>query len=202
MSRLIQTALIASVLFAAPSYGARFVIKEGAKGNTVRFESKAPLESFEGTTDKVSGYVSLDPVRIGDSVTVYVEVDLASLDTGIEKRNRHMRENHLETEEYPTAVFRGATVLDPSATSLARGETVTFDVEGDFELHGVKRRLRTRVDVTRIETDGMETLLIASDFNIKLSDYAIERPKFLFMKLSEDQGVKFRVTAVATLDGD
>ncbi|MBK9304990.1 MAG: YceI family protein [bacterium] len=47
-----------------------------------------------------------------------MDVDLAALDTGIGLRNRHMRENHLETDRFPQAVFRGARILKPGRPPL------------------------------------------------------------------------------------
>ena len=43
--------------------------------------------------------------------TSIVDVEMADLDTGIDKRNRDMRENHLETDLYPTARFEGANPI-------------------------------------------------------------------------------------------
>ena len=70
---------------------------------------------------------------------------MASLDTGLSKRNQHMRVNHLETKNYPKAIFDGAAVLGPAGARLAPGQTTTMDVEGTFTLHGVSRRLRISV---------------------------------------------------------
>ena len=78
--------------------------------NLVRFISQAPIEDFDGVTDRIDGYVLLDGLRFessagGPETEFYLEVELASLDTGIGLRNRHMRENYLEVEEYPYATF-------------------------------------------------------------------------------------------------
>ena len=100
----------------SPAEAAKYAIQSG-KPNLVRFQSKAALEDFDGKTRKVTGTLVVDPDDLGDSLQVQVEVDLASLDTGISLRNKHMRENHLETEKYPSAVFRGGKIRP-----LANGE--------------------------------------------------------------------------------
>lgn len=133
----------------APGAGraAEFVVRPGGDTKVV-FASKASIESFEGKTNKMEGRLTLDPSNPGDSITVHLEVDLASLDTGIAKRNEHMRENHLETAKYPKAVFDGAALRGPAGARLEPGKPTTFDVEGTFTLHGVSRRIRIQAEVT------------------------------------------------------
>jgi polyisoprenoid-binding protein YceI len=163
-----------------------YVITAGDKHNLVIFESSAPLETFEGKSHEVSGFVNLDPSSLADSIVIEVKADLASLDTGIGLRNKHMRENHLETETYPHAVFRGGRILETSRNALGPGEPVTLKVRGEMELHGVKRDLIVPVEAA-MEDDGR--LKITARFDIALPDYEIDRPKFLMLKLNEVQKV-------------
>lgn len=163
----------------------------------VVFQSSAPLETFEGSTDQVEGAIVLDPEALGDSLTVEISVDLASLDTGIGLRNRHMRENHLHTERFPEAVFRGASLRGELPDRLASGETVTVRAAGSFSLHGVTRRMETDVRLTLDEAG--RTLRIETEFEVFLEDHEIPRPKMLFMKLDEKQ--KVRLVAVAEAEG-
>ena len=164
---------------AAPADSAHFEIVPGGRENTVQFESKGTIESFEGKTNRVQGTVEVDPGALGDSLTVRVEVDLSSLDTGIALRNKHMRENHLETGRYPTAVFEGGAVTGISNRSFPPGEKVTFNLSGRFELHGVRRTIIVPVEVTREDANGAVTLRVVTSFPVKLSDYGISRPSFL-----------------------
>jgi len=189
--RLRLLCLAVLVACAASARAATYLVKPG-KGTEVVFTSKAPTETFEGRTDRMEGRLDVDPSAVGDSVTVHFEVDLASLDTGSKMRNRHMRENHLETAKFPKAVFDGAAVLSPAGAKLEAGKAVTFQAEGTFTVHGVSRRLRCTAEVTL--TGG--ALVFKATFPIALPDYAIKRPEMLFMKLAEVQQV--RVSATAT----
>lgn len=182
---------IASLVFAANVHAAQFVVKPGSP-NEIVFTSRAASESFQGRTNQISGTIVVDPSAIGDSVAVRVEVDLKSLNTGIGKRDQHMRENHLETDKYPTAVFSGVAVIG-GGPALATSTPSKLDVEGSFTLHGVTRRLRTTVEVTLKDE---KTLQFKTTFNVPLADYKIDRPKFLFLKLGEVQEVS--VSGVAT----
>ncbi|MDH3196953.1 MAG: YceI family protein [Candidatus Krumholzibacteria bacterium] len=174
----------------------RFEVTAGAEGNLVTFESKAMMETFHGKTHRVSGYLELNPGAIGDSVAVFLEVDLATLDTGIGLRNRHMRENHLETDRYPLAVFRGAAILRGGGSALTAGASARFFVAGTMELHGVIRPLQILVDVV-LEGEDRRRLQVSTEFPITLAEYEIERPKFIVLKLGETQMVTVNLLAVS-----
>ncbi len=177
---------------ASAALAADFTVSPGGK-NLVQFESKAPLETVTGKTQQVHGRLTFDPASVGDSVDVEVDVDLASLDTGIELRNKHMREDHLETDKYPQAVFRGGRLTGDSKMRFEPGKKTKFKIAGDFELHGVHRRIEAPVEAT-LQPDG--SLHVETHFDVKLSDYGIPRPQFLVMRLDEVQHITFDVTAL------
>ena len=187
--RLRFLALSAAALLATgAAHAAVFAVKPGPDCKVV-FVSKAPTETFEGKTNKMQGTLTLDPSAVGDTITVHLEVDLASLDTGKKMRNEHMRENHLETDKYPKAVFDGAAVLSPSAAKLEPGKTAAFEIEGTFALHGVSRRLRCPAEATFTPAGKGGKIAFKAEFPVALPDYNIKRPEFLFLKLAEVQQV-------------
>lgn len=173
-----------------------FTVKPGAP-NKVVFVSTAAMEKFEGKTNQMQGRIEVDPAQLGDSVTVHLEVDLASLDTGLAKRNQHMREHHLETATYPKAVFDGATLSHSPGLSLIAGPNVGFEADGTFTLHGVSRRIRVHIDATYHAGAGGGSIDFKTQFPVTLGDYNISRPEFLFLKLAETQDVHVSGTATA-----
>ena len=192
-SSFILVALAVLLPVASTTRAADFVIKPGAPNQEV-FTSKATAETFQGKSDQIQGRVSIPPDSLSDSVTVYVEVDMASLKTGVGKRDKDMREDYLETKKFPKGIFKGATIKNAGAFKLAPGVPARLDIEGSFTLHGVTRRLRTTVEVTLKDE---RTLEFKTEFPVTLQDHKIERPKFLFLKLAEVQQVA--VTGTATV---
>jgi len=176
------------MLIVASANAAVFAVKPGPDSKVV-FTSKAPTETFQGKTDQMAGTLTLDPGAVGDSITVHLEVDLASLDTGKKMRNEHMRENHLETSKYPKAIFDGAAVLSPAGAKLEAGKAVAFQIEGTFALHGVSRRLRCPAEATFTPAGKGGKIAFHAEFPVSLPDYNIVRPEFLFLKLAEVQQV-------------
>jgi polyisoprenoid-binding protein YceI len=181
----------AGVLLAAPVYAASFVLLPEA--SKVQFESKAPMESFTGKTQKLSGAVNLDPASLADSITVSIAVDMASLDTGLALRDRHMRDNHLQVDRFPNGTFVGGSLSGLSAASLTGGGPVTGTIAGRLTLHGVERRITALFEM-RLKDGGLH---IVAHFPVKLADYAIPRPQMLMMKLGEIQNVTVDVTGRA-----
>ena len=176
----------------------RFEAPPGSDATRVEFESRAPLETFHGRTDQASGHVILDPAALGDSIQVVVVVDMASLDTGINKRNQDMRENHLETDRFPTATFRGGRLVGDHPTVLPPDESVDLEVEGTFTLHGVGREVRWPVTLTYSAHGARPSIRVTSQFPVTLADHEIKRPRFLFMKLGETQQVTVDILFVST----
>ncbi len=150
--------------------------------NWVRFVSDAPLEDFEGVTNQIDGFLFLAGEGLAGETDLtssefFFEVDLASLDTGIGLRNRHMRDNYLETDEFPYASFGGrVSRLEEESSGRFRAEA-----RGTFTVHGVER---SREIECAAESIG-QGLRIRCAFQVTLSDYGIPIPKLMFMKINE-----------------
>jgi len=158
--------------------------------NQVRFISDAPFEDFEGITRRVDGFVFLAGEGLAGVTDLshsefHFEVDLASLDTGLGLRNRHMRENYLETERFPFASFSGRVL------ELAEiGEGVLLaKAGGTFTIHGVSRPREIDCRVSSAElaqsATGQGGLRVECAFQVALSDHDIPIPKLMFMKISD-----------------
>lgn len=179
-----QTLLIlvaAAIVGGAPASGVELQVDKTQK-NLVKFTSHAQIETFSGTTDKIDGYViwpgdELKPDTVPADNKVYFEVQLDGLDTGIGLRNRHMRENYLETDKYPMARYTGTVGKVDSSQSNANQVTTS----GKFSIHGVDRP----VTITGLVSKQGDHLRVTSGFDVKLTDYGIKVPSMMFLKLNE-----------------
>ena len=154
--------------------------------NQVKFISDAPMEDFEGVTPNIDGYVTWKGENMIDSSEIYIEVDLTTIDTGIGLRNRHMRDDYLETDKYRYAIFTG------TIDEVIKKESGDFDVKatGTFKLHGVEKQLTATASV-----NPKGTLFVAeTQFNVALTDYNIKIPQLMFMKIDENMDVRVNVT--------
>jgi len=151
--------------------------------NSVRFVSQAPVEEVVGATDRIDGYVLLNGPRLeegssAEGTQLYLEVDLASLDTGLGLRNRHMRDNYLEVEEFPYATF-DATI---ERVEVATPGVFRVIARGALNIHGVEHQREISCDVSARQ----EGYRARCTFTVLLSDFDIEIPKLMFLKLAEE----------------
>jgi polyisoprenoid-binding protein YceI len=167
---------------------------QGGEGNQIRFESKAPLETIVGTTDQVSGSITVDPTNLEAGVSAAVVVDATSLKTGNKIRDGHMRDNHLHTDQYPDIQFKFDNLSLKG--SLSPNAPLKCQVTGDFSLHGVTKSITVPAEVTLKEMGAVKELHIVASFDIRLSDYEIPRPQFLIMKLDEVQRITVDIRGV------
>lgn len=183
-----------------------FHVNDGTKRDIVTFTSKAPLETIVGRTGEVLGFITVDPGDIGGSASGIIEVDLASLKTGIGMRDSHMREQYLETDEFPKTVFEITRVIDASQNRLEDQKPVELKLEGNFSVHGVTRQITLPVTVTYMKESEAtrarhpgDLLHIVGAFDILLSEYNIKRPQFVILKLDDKQKINLDIFAATGL---
>lgn len=163
--------------------------------NLSTVESTTEFETFTGKTSKVSGAFSFDPAKKTGGGKIVV--DLASLDTGIAKRNEHLQSDMwLDTAKYPTATFETTKVTS------AGGDN--YKVTGKFTLHGVTKTITTQVklqhraasaDTKKVGFEGDVAHLLAK-FDVKVADYGIKIPDFVKGKVNPT--VTITISAYAT----
>jgi len=80
-------------------------------------------------------------LTVGDTLadtTVEAEVQMASVNTGVADRDKHLRTNDFfEVEAYPTMSFKSTTVTETSLTGDLTIKNVTKPVTFDVEFGGV-----------------------------------------------------------------
>ena len=148
-----------------------------------------------GRTNKVTGSISGDIDKRNG--TGKIVVDLASLNSGIDLRDQHMRsEGWLNVAKYPTATFE--------TTSVKYSGGNNFNVTGKFSLHGVTNTIKTTAVIKylpesavtkRNHFDG-DVIQVKTKFEIKLSDYGVKIPDMAKDKVSNN--IKISVSVVGT----
>jgi polyisoprenoid-binding protein YceI len=153
-----------------------------SKDNLVKFTSSTPVLDFDGITSNIDGYIYWEGEEIfGKKNEIYFEVDLNSVETGIGKRDRDMREDVLHTDKWPKTSYRGEiqsyTLLENDSTKY---KVVSF---GKMFLHGQERELTVNADI-EIKNDLMN---ITCDYSVFLKNFNIEAPSLLaFIKVADE----------------
>jgi polyisoprenoid-binding protein YceI len=159
----------------------------------VTFLSKATLESFEGKTTHITGYIIGDPINITSDIKSELIVDMSSFDTGNKIRNNHMNENHLQVKQYPTAKFTLNEVLGLSEVILIDSIPTKFKIKGTMEFHGVSKEILADVDAAwNVNTTALS---VSASFDVSLIDFNIPRPQFLALKVADNQIITVKFIA-------
>jgi polyisoprenoid-binding protein YceI len=171
----------------APGAAPRPVYRLDPRASQVGFEAQAFLHRFGGQTSKLQGlFRGADLTRFSDAEAC-IQIDAASLETGNNLRDRTMREDHLETAVFPTIDFRLEGV--DSVRPLGSAREVT--IRGALTLHGVTRELGFPV---RVLEEGA-VVRLEGETPLRMTDYGIPIPGFLFLTVNDQVTVRFQVTA-------
>jgi polyisoprenoid-binding protein YceI len=153
----------------------------------VRFDAKAFMHDFTGTTSALRGFIRLGDLDRLTDADACVRIDAASLDTDNETRDKIMREEHLETVRFPGIDF----VLKGVESANRQSSEWVFVARGTLSLHGVSREIRVPIQARQ---DG-SLIRLTARVPLKMTDYGIRIPKFLFFTVEDQVVVSFDVTA-------
>ena len=130
--------------------------------------------SFDAKTTSLRGALTSGTRGVAGAFEGSLAVDLRTLDTGIDLRNSHLRENYLEVDKGPA--FDSATLSEIDVKGFTEETTdarTTF--AGSLTLHGVTRRITGAAEIRRAG-DGLR---VKASFAVVLADYGIAKPRFL-----------------------
>ena len=143
--------------------------------SSVEFKVRHMMVSWvRGTFGKVTGTVHLDHGNLSAS-SATVSIDAATVDTGNEKRDKHLRDSDFfDVEKHPTITFVSRSVRAVGADS--------FEFVGDLTLLGKTKEVVVAVtDVaTPVESPwGVTKTGASASFEIQRSAFGMEYRKVL-----------------------
>jgi polyisoprenoid-binding protein YceI len=149
---------------------------------------------FVGTTNAIIGSILFDgegnPLPCSNFA-----VDMRTLVTDENRRDNYLRENTLESDAYPFAIFI-VSAVEGLDGPIADGETVTATLVGDLTLHGVTKTVSWDAEITR---DG-DTLSGTASHTFMIEDYEMEKPIVGPVVSIEDE-VTLTIEVTASIEG-
>jgi polyisoprenoid-binding protein YceI len=169
-NRILGTTALAVLGFSALPAASMGAVQ--GSGGSVTFEAKGPAGfNLQGKTSDLSVSEMASAVR--------VSVGLATLDTGIELRNRHMREKYLEVQKYPSAVL----VVDRSTLRLPDdGRDSAGTASGTITIHGQSHPASFEYKVHRVR----DAFNVTGAMHVNMNDYGIQVPSYLGITVKPD----------------
>ncbi|HLH14824.1 MAG TPA: YceI family protein [Solirubrobacteraceae bacterium] len=134
--------------------------------SSVEFQVKhLGIASVKGQFKEFEGTLEVGP----DGARAFGKVDVASVDTREPQRDAHLRSpDFFEVETHPHITFE--------STSFRQLDEDTFEVQGEFTIHGVTRPLKLDVTLEGTETDheGNPRVGLSASAQINRSDYGMK----------------------------
>ena len=158
-----------------------------AAATKIAFTLGATFHTVHGSLQLAHGEIRFDPA--GGAASGEIVVDARSAQTGDSSRDANMQRDVLESERFPTIVFR-AEALE----LLSRSETnAQVRLRGTLDMHG--QRLPWELPAT-LTTQG-NRLAIASSFRVPYVDWGMHDPSSFLLRV--DRFVDVTVRAEGTL---
>ena len=154
---------MAALLLTAPTFASASTWNIDPDHSSIGFKVRHLMVSnVKGTFGKVSGAVKVDDKDITKS-KVNATIDTASIDTGVAKRDAHLRSaDFLDVATYPTMTF--------VSTKIVKSGEEGLKVTGDLTLHGVTRSVVLDVEgPTREVKDPMGNIRRGASASAKIN---------------------------------
>ncbi len=170
-----------------PAIGARTRWELDPENTTVSFSvKKFRFITVRGRFSRVKGSVDLRGTALTDA-GVDVEIDAASIETGTEKRDAHLRTaDFLDVERYPTITFRSTRSEDLGQDRLR--------IHGYLTIRGLTREVA--LDSRLVSRDGEHAEVVATT-TLDRRDFGLTW-NFLGLMVGDDLkvGIKLRLHAM------
>jgi polyisoprenoid-binding protein YceI len=179
---LLGLALVGAALtpdLPADAEARRFVLDPAR--SRLRFHAVSRLMNADGHFGRFAGEVTLEPSRV-ETATGRVAVDVASIDTGITRRDNHLRsDDFFAAARHPEATLVIERVVPEGNRWL---------VSGPLTIRGVTRALAVPVSVTV----GPDTVRIVGQFTLRRREFGIAYES-VFNPIQDEVRVSFDLLA-------
>jgi len=126
-----------------------------------------------GTTDQVAGEIAVDPQDPTQTRVGVIQVDARALTTDSDFRNRAIKNQILQTDQYEYVTFTPTQIVGLPQTG-AIGTPYTFQIVGDLTIRDVTKQVTFDVTATAAATSRIEGTATTS---IAYADYGIRIPQ-------------------------
>lgn len=185
-----KTILLTAALLLCGFSGARAQIRYQIvpQQSTFTYSMEHTMHSWDGTSKEASGWIDADSSF--QQAAIEVVIPVLSFDSGNRNRDSHMAEA-VESYIYPEVRFKSTQVSVDTSAVQGQEPGLTWRVCGDLEFHGATHSIECPV---RLTPAGGQ-LHVHGAFSVKLTDFDIELPSLLGIKVKDQLNLVFDVEA-------
>jgi polyisoprenoid-binding protein YceI len=168
--------LITLLLLVNIAFAQRLLTRSGE----IKFDASMPnLVEIVGKSNTASAILDQATGQFATSVII------KSIRFKVPLMEEHFNENYMESSKYSNSTFKGK-IIGFDAKKLVASK-VTFDIEGDLTIHGVTKKVKTKINLalngTKVAASGI--------FFVHAQDYDIEIPSLVKEKFADQIKVSF-----------
>lgn len=203
-----KTAFALLCLHSSFGFAIPLVVKVEPDTKPVSFQIPYSLGTHSGASKTLTGKVDFDPTK-PDFRGGRFTVPIASLTTGSDKQDCHLREamgidysksqypdshacedNQLPAQGPDAVVFPEiafhwkSSKIQSGQPPLEKGKPITVEAVGNWEMHGQTQATTVELSIT-LESAEPLTLRVRGRFPFSLKDYGIQVKPFLFVKVKD-----------------
>ena len=154
--------LIALVLMGASS--------QAQENGHIKIEGTSTMHNWEAHSDVIKGSVKIDGIKLTGSVNI--PANSFKSDSSTMDKNMFTA---LKAQKYPEIMYKFLTVR--VINGMDDKQNATLETKGDLIIAGVKRTITLPLKIKKLSDNRME---ITGNYKLKMTDYSVAIPKFLF----------------------
>lgn len=145
----------------------------GTSTGEVKIYSDTPLETIEATNRKVGCILNSNTQEFA------VQMKIVDFEFPNKLMQEHFNENYMESEKFPTAIFKGKISEQKDYTVSG---TYPVTASGTMTIHGVTKPITVKANLV---TSG-STMKVDFKFLVKPEDFDVEIPSLVITKIAEE----------------
>jgi len=190
MKKILFLASISALVLAQSAFTADTYVFDKAH-STMGFQVRHLFSKVPGKFNDFQGKIQFDEAKLENS-SVEVKIKTASIDTGVEMRDKDLRSaNFFDVEKFPEMTF--------TSKSVKRTGDTTGEVTGDLTMHGVTKEVVLKVELLGkgAGPQGKTVSGWEAKTNLKRSDFGLTWNKMIegTQMVGDDVEVDLRVEA-------
>jgi polyisoprenoid-binding protein YceI len=139
-----------------------------------------------GRTPKATGTLTIAGTKV---TAVEITADLTALQSDDNNRDNQLRNNGIQTSQFPTATFKLTAPLDLGSVP-PDGTEISVTASGQLTLHGVTKDVQIAL---KAKLSG-STIVVTGSLPIVLADYSIGKPNsFKVLSIADNGTMEFQL---------
>lgn len=166
----------------ASLFATKYEVKDVAQRNLVMVNSDALLERTVAVSHFVSGWIELNPENL-TSLNAEFELDMRTLDTGLELKNMQIKDQLLSTKEFPIAKASCTAALEGQKMKLGDRKPLNVNAECRIKIKNVEKIMPISFKLTYFKENEESRqrltgnlLKISANWEVDLTNFGISIP--------------------------